>query len=138
MEVIGILMKKVSDRTGVSQRNGNPWRTAEFLLEIPGNYPRHIVFAVRDGQQDRIARFEALVGQTVKVSFDIDAHEYEGRWFNEVGAWGIMVYVAGGGQQGAQQPAQAQNAGQAADSAQAQNDAPQGEGNGEESKDLPF
>ena len=95
MVIIGILVKKLGERTGVSQRNGNPWKTAEFLVEIPGNYNRYINFAVRDGQQDRIARFESLIGKTVKVSFDIDAHEHEGRWFNEIGAWGIMEYVAG-------------------------------------------
>jgi len=36
-----------------------------------------------------------LIGKTVAVSFDIDAHEHEGRWFNEINAWGVMEYVAG-------------------------------------------
>lgn len=95
MEITGILMRKLGERSGVSSRNGNPWKAAEFLVEIPGQYPRHINFSVRDGQVGRIARFESMVGKTVTVSFDIDAHEYEGRWFNELGAWGVMEYVAG-------------------------------------------
>lgn len=95
MEITGILMRKLGERSGVSPRNGNPWKTAEFLVEIPGQYPRHINFSVRDGQVGRIARFESMIGKTVTVSFDIDAHEYEGRWFNELGAWGVMEYVAG-------------------------------------------
>lgn len=95
MEITGILMRKLGERSGVSTRNGNPWKTAEFLVEIPGQYPRHINFSVRDGQVGRISRFESMVGKTVTVSFDIDAHEYEGRWFNELGAWGVMEYVAG-------------------------------------------
>lgn len=95
MEITGILMRKLGERSGVSSRNGNPWKTAEFLVEIPGQYPRHINFSVRDGQVGRIARFESMIGKTVTVSFDIDAHEYEGRWFNELGAWGVMEYVAG-------------------------------------------
>lgn len=82
-------------REGVSPRNGNPWKTAEFLVEIPGQYPRHIKFDVRDGQVGRIDRFESLIGKTVTVSFDIDAHEYQNRWFNELNAWGVMEYVAG-------------------------------------------
>jgi hypothetical protein len=97
MEVTGVLMKKVGEREGVSQRTGQAWKTAEFLLEIPGQYPRHINFSVRDGLQQRIARFESLMGKTVMVSFDLDAHEFEGRWFNDVQAWGIMEYVVGGG-----------------------------------------
>lgn len=95
MEITGILMRKLGERSGVSQRNGQPWKTAEFLVEIPGQYPHHVNFSVRDGQVGRIARFESMIGKTVTVSFDIDAHEYEGRWFNELGAWGIMEYVAG-------------------------------------------
>ena len=93
MEITGILVKQVAVREGVSQRNGQPWKIAEYLLEIPGQYPRHINFRVSDGQVGRIARFDSLVGKTVTVSFDIDAHEHEGRWFNEIGAWGVMEYI---------------------------------------------
>ena len=93
MEITGILVKQVAVREGVSQRNGQPWKIAEYLLEIPGQYPRHICFRVSDGQVGRIARFDSLIGKTVTVSFDIDAHEHEGRWFNEIGAWGVMEYI---------------------------------------------
>ena len=79
MEITGILVKKVGEREGVSQRNGLPWKTAEFLVEVPGQYPRHTNFSVRDGQVGRISRFESLIGKTVTVSFDIDAHESQGR-----------------------------------------------------------
>ena len=93
MEVTGILVKQIAVREGVSQRNGNPWKIGEYLVEIPGQYPRHIAFRVSDGQVGRLARFDSLIGKTVTVSFDIDAHEHEGRWFNEIGAWGIMEYI---------------------------------------------
>ena len=93
MEVTGILVKQISIREGVSKSNGNPWRIAEYLLEVPGQYPRHINFRVSDGQVGRIARFDSLIGKTVTVSFDIDAREYEGRWYNEINAWGILEYI---------------------------------------------
>lgn len=94
MEITGILIKKLSEREGVSKSTGNPWKTAEFLFEVPGVYPRHIVFSVRDGQSGRISMFDAMVGKNVVVAFGIDAREYEGRWYNEVGAYGIRGYVA--------------------------------------------
>lgn len=103
MEVTGILHQKLGERNGVSTRNGQPWRKAEFLLLIPGRYERHINFSVSDGQNNRIARFESLIGKTVNVSFDIDAHEFEGRWFNDIEAWGILEYVPGQQQQQRQQ-----------------------------------
>lgn len=88
-------MRKLGEREGVSTRNGNPWKIGEYLVEIPGQYPRHINFRVSDGQVGRLARFESMIGKTVTVSFDIDAHEHEGRWYNEINAWGIMEYVVG-------------------------------------------
>lgn len=94
MEITGILVKKLSEREGVSKSTGNPWKTAEFLFEVPGQYPRHIVFSVRDGQTGRIATFDAMLGRTVIVQFGVDAREYEGRWYNEVGAYGVREYVA--------------------------------------------
>ena len=93
MELTGILIKKISEREGVSQRNGNPWKIAEYLVEVPGQYPRRTVFQVSDGQVGRVARFDSLIGKNVTVSFDLDAHEWEGRWFNDITAWGIMEYV---------------------------------------------
>lgn len=95
MEVTGIILKKTGENGGTSVKTGMPWRNAEFLMEIPGEYKRHINFKVRDGQYDMIARFEAMVGKMVKVSFNIEAHEVNGRWYNEIRAWGIMEYVAG-------------------------------------------
>lgn len=94
MEITGILVKKLSEREGVSKSTGNPWKTAEFLFDVPGQYPRHIAFSVRDGQTGRIAQFDAMVGKTVIVLFGVDAREHEGRWYNEVGAYSVREYVA--------------------------------------------
>lgn len=93
MEITGILVKQTSLKEGVSKTNGNPWKIAEYLVEVPGQYTRHTVFRVSDGTVGRVARFDGLVGKMVTVSFDIDAHEYEGRWFNEISAWGVMEYI---------------------------------------------
>lgn len=130
MELTGILVKKVGEREGVSQRNGQPWKTAEFLVEVPGQYPRHVNFSVRDGQVGRIARFESLIGKTVTVSFDIDAHEWEGRWFNELGAWGIVEYIDQTTRQANIAAAQAQQQQPATDASQPTE--------GEKKDDLPF
>ena len=91
MEIRGILIQKLGESSGTSKKTGMPWRNAEFLVEVPGQYSKHIVFKVRDGQYNLIQRFEELVGKVVDVSFDIDAHKY-GRWYNEVRAWGILEY----------------------------------------------
>ena len=94
MEITGILIKKLSERDGVSKSTGNPWKIAEFLFEVPGQYTRHIVFTVRDGQTGRIAMFDEMVGKTVVVNFGIDAREYGTQWYNKVEAYVIRGYVA--------------------------------------------
>ena len=93
MEITGLLVKQTTVREGVSKTTGNPWKAAEYLVEIPGQYPRHINFRVPDGQVGRIARFDGLVGKMVTVSFDLDAHEFEGKWYNELTAWGVKEYI---------------------------------------------
>ena len=137
MEVTGILVKKTSERDGVSKQSGMPWKIAEYLIEIPGQYPRHINFRVSDGQVGRLARFDSLVGKTVTVSFDIDAHEYEGRWFNELNAWGVIEYVDSTTRQANIAAAQQQKpAGEPAGTVDGEQQGQQQEG--EKKDDLPF
>ena len=40
---------------------------------------------------DRLARFNIQIGQEVMVSFDIDAREYNGRWFNSIRAFDVRM-----------------------------------------------
>jgi hypothetical protein len=40
--------------------------------------------------EDRIKQFNIQAGEEITVQFDIDAHEYNGRWFNEIRAYNIM------------------------------------------------
>ena len=94
MDLRGTLKGKVYETDGVSKKNGNPYKVAEFLLEIPGDYVKHAVFKVMNGQNDRIARFESMIGKVVTVRFDINAHEYNGKWYPELSAWGILEYYA--------------------------------------------
>ena len=128
MEITGIIVQKLGESKGTSAKTGMPWRNAEFLVEVPGEYKRHIKFKVRDGQYNLIARFEALIGKMATVSFNFDANEQEkdgkktGRWFNEIVAWGVLEYKPeqltaeqAMAQQAQQQPAQpTQPAGDAA------------------------
>ena len=95
METIGILVQKLGERSGVSQKTGNPWKMAEYLVEVPGQYPKKIKFDVSDGTSGKIAHFDGLVGKMVTVYWDIDASEYNGRWYNTATAWGCKEYVAG-------------------------------------------
>jgi len=98
MDLTGTIIQVMPAQSGVSQRSGNPWMSQEYVLEIPGQWPRHIVFRIFG--EDRIKQFNIQQGeQNVTIQFDIDAHEYNGRWFNEVRCYNVLRSVG-------QQPAQ--------------------------------
>ncbi|MBQ2128414.1 MAG: DUF3127 domain-containing protein [Prevotella sp.] len=87
MELTGRIISVLPANSGVSQRTGNPWMSQEYVIEVPGQYPRKCVFRLFG--EDRIKQFNIQQGEDVTVSFDIDAHEYQGRWFNEIRAYNI-------------------------------------------------
>ena len=60
----------------------------EYILEIPGQYVKHFAFTVFG--EDRLKQFNLRKDETITVQFDIDAHEYNGRWFNEIRAYNVL------------------------------------------------
>lgn len=87
MEVTGKIIHEFNERGGVSSRTGNEWKAKSFVLEVPGEFPRKMVFDVFGAE--RLQAFNIQVGETLTVHFDIDAHEYNGRWFNDVRAFRV-------------------------------------------------
>ena len=87
MELTGKIIAVLPAAQGVSQRTGNPWMSQEYVIEVPGQYPRKCVFRLFG--EDRIKQFNIQSGEELTVSFDIDAHEYNGRWFNEIRAYNV-------------------------------------------------
>lgn len=46
MELTGRIIADLEERSGVSQRSGNKWMVREYMIEVPGQYPRRCVFSV--------------------------------------------------------------------------------------------
>ncbi len=78
MELTGRIIAVMAAQSGVSARTGNAWMSQEYVIEVPGQYPRRCVFRLFG--EDRI---------DLTIQFDIDAHEYNGRWFNEIRAYNV-------------------------------------------------
>jgi len=86
MELQGKVIAALPERSGVSSRG--EWKTQEFVIEtVDSQYPRKLVFTVFGA--DRLQRFNVQVGQIVNVAFDIDAREYNGRWYNSIRAYDV-------------------------------------------------
>ena len=71
---------------GVS-KTGNAWKVQEYVIETHDQYPRRMCFDVFG--EDKINQFNIQVGEELTVSFDIDAREWQGRWFNSIRAWKV-------------------------------------------------
>lgn len=85
MELQGKVIAVLPERSGISARG--EWKCQTYVIETQEQYPRKMAFDVFGA--DRIVNFGIQVGMVVDVSFDIDAHEYQGRYFNQIRAWDV-------------------------------------------------
>ena len=88
MEFAGRIIAVLPAQSGVSARTGNSWMSQDYVIEVPGQYPKRCVFRVFG--EDRIKQFNLQMNEDVTIQFDIDAHEYQGRWFNDVRAYNVL------------------------------------------------
>lgn len=87
MEIEGKIIAVLPARGGTSARTGAAWKSQEFVIETFDQYPRKCVFCIFG--EDRLNQMNVQLGEVLRVSFDIDAHEYNGRWYNDVSAWRV-------------------------------------------------
>lgn len=94
MEITGKIIAALEPRSGVSKTSGSPWMTQEFVLEtVNEQYPKKMMFSIFG--EDKIQQAAISVGDVVVVSFDVNAREYNGRWYNDIRAWRVSHDVPG-------------------------------------------
>lgn len=86
MELEGKITVAMPAQSGVSQSTGNQWMSQEYVMAyywFPNQtQPSNIVMRVFGA--DRIKQWNLQPNDEVKVRFHVEAHEYNGRWFNEI------------------------------------------------------
>lgn len=97
MDITGKIIAVLPTKSGTSAR-GTQWSSQTAVIETHEQYPKRVAFDVLG---DKITEFNLQVGEEVTVSFDINAREYNGKWWNSVNAWHVTRVDS---QQGAQQP----------------------------------
>ena len=85
-EITGKIIAVLPTKSGTSAR-GTQWSSQTAVIETHEQYPKKVAFDVLG---DRIAEFNLQVGEEVTVSFDINAREFNGKWFNSVNAWQVV------------------------------------------------
>lgn len=83
MEVTGKIILALPEQSGTSKA-GNAWKKREYVLETNESYPKKIHF---DFFGERADQYPLTIGQTIKLSFDIESREYNGRWYTSIRGW---------------------------------------------------
>ena len=101
MEITGKIVVVMPAREGVSQSSGNPWKSQEYVIETQEMHPKKCCFNVFGAE--KIQQFNIQLGEMLTVSIEINANEYQGRWYNKINAWQVQRVAVGQPQQQAAQ-----------------------------------
>ncbi len=89
MQIAGKIIYVSPEHSGTSARG--EWMYQEFVIETLEAYPKNIALQVWG--RERVQRCNLQVGEVVSVAFDIDAKEYNGKWYNNVRAYDVRPNV---------------------------------------------
>ncbi|MDE6113980.1 DUF3127 domain-containing protein [Barnesiella sp. WM24] len=85
MEIEGRIILALPEQSGTSKA-GNEWKKREYVLETHESYPRKVHFDLFGQKADQ---YPLNVGDEIRLSFDINSREYNGRWFTSISGWKV-------------------------------------------------
>ena len=75
---------------GVSKK-GTSWKKLGFIITTKGEYQNDVYFTVFGEEKvDNFMKYNK-VGQMVEVSFNINAREYNDRYYTDLNAWKVFT-----------------------------------------------
>lgn len=92
MEATGTIIFVSPVTSGKSQRTGNTWHNQEYVLQTEEQYPKKIPFEVFG--EDRISRLAIRQGERLTIHFDIDANEYQGKYYPKIRCFNVHRWEA--------------------------------------------
>lgn len=84
MEIEGKVIQVLGERSGVSKASGKPWIVREYVLETKDSFPKKVAF---DFFGDKAEQYKLSLGDEIRLSFDIESREYQGRWYTSIRGW---------------------------------------------------
>ena len=67
MEQTGRIIEVMEPKSGKSSKTGNPWMIQEYVLEIPGQYPRRCMFSIYG--EERIKQMNVQMGEDLTIQY---------------------------------------------------------------------
>lgn len=85
LEINGKLIQVLPEQTGQGQ-NG-PWLKQNFILETQEQFPKKVCIICWNDKVEILKKLKP--GAELKVAFNIESREYNGKWYTDVKAWKI-------------------------------------------------
>lgn len=82
-ELTGRLLSKLPEQSGTG-RNGQ-WSRQDFIVETQEQFPRKVCFSAWGEKAVQLKAFKPE--DMVKVYFNIESREYNGRWYTDLRVW---------------------------------------------------
>ena len=95
MQLTAKLIQVLPLQTGTG-KNGQ-WKKQDIIVETEATYPKKVCVSIWG---DKIDAGQLQPGNQLKIDFDVESREFNGRWYTDVKAWKIEVAgsaPAGGG-----------------------------------------
>jgi Domain of unknown function (DUF3127) len=86
MQLTARLVQLLPLQTGTG-KNGQ-WKKQDIIVETDATYPKKICVSVWG---DKIDASGLQTGNMLKIDFDVESREFNGRWYTDIKAWKIEV-----------------------------------------------
>lgn len=90
MQLTAKLIQVLPLQTGTG-KNGQ-WKKQDIIVETEGQYPKKICVSIWG---ERIDDNQLQVNNMLKLEFDVESREFNGKWYTDVKAWKVDVASAG-------------------------------------------
>lgn len=91
LELEGVLQEVLPKQSGQSARG--TWVKQDFIVKTQDDYPKDVCFTMWGDKIDQLASLQN--GMKLKVNFDVESREYNGRWYTNLKAWKISQAQSG-------------------------------------------
>ena len=86
MQLTAKLVQLLPLQTGTG-KNGQ-WKKQDIIVETEATYPKKVCISVWG---DKIDTASLQTGTLLKIDFDVESREFNGRWYTDIKAWKIEV-----------------------------------------------
>jgi hypothetical protein len=86
MQITAKLLQLLPLQTGTG-KNGQ-WKKQDIIVETEATYPKKVCISIWG---DKIDAGMLQPGNLLKIDFDVESREFNGRWYTDVKAWKVEV-----------------------------------------------